>query len=306
MMDFYGNENVVNTLTSMLDGERVFHAFLLYGDGGVGKKTLASQLALRLVGAASTRLATAHPDIFWAQHEGKSENFTVESLRKMRVDAFTRPNDSEKKVYILADCDGISAAAQDVLLKIIEEPPSFVHFILTATDKSIFLPTILSRVISLGLAECSVADCRLALTKKGCSTGEIERAMDCFGGNIGQCEAYISGSELKRSVEVVHEITDSIISRSEYRLLKSLCALESEKRPLVCEVLMLLGQVLRDCAVLQLGGAAVGCYKEGAQRLGLSKRRLGEVYDAVQDAILQLQGNVNMNAELTALCGRMI
>lgn len=308
MMNFYGNNSTVSTLERMLDSERVSHAFLLCGDKGLGKKTLASALALKLVNAPTSRSALAHPDIIWAEHEGKSESFTLLGLRELRAGAYTLPNDADKKVYILADCDGISAQAQDVLLKIIEEPPPFVHFILTATDKSVFLPTILSRVISFSLTECSEGDCRAALTQKGFSEGEIDSAVSFFGGNIGNCEAYISGQELKRSVEIANKITDSIIRRSEYGLLKALSSLDGEKRQLSREVLCLLSKTLRDGAVLQLGGKTLGCYPLGAERLseGFTIWRLDAAYDAVQRTILHLDSNVNMNAELSALCGQLI
>jgi DNA polymerase-3 subunit delta' len=52
---------------------------------------------------------------------------------------------------------------QNLMLKLIEEPPDHAYFIFTASGKSAFLPTILSRVIALGVSECSEQECREAL-----------------------------------------------------------------------------------------------------------------------------------------------
>ena len=58
-------------------------------------------------------------------------------------------------MYIFSDADSIQLPAQNSLLKIVEEPPEFVYFIFTAASKDVFLPTIISRVISLGMSQCS-------------------------------------------------------------------------------------------------------------------------------------------------------
>ena len=57
----------------------------------------------------------------------------------------------------------MSVPAQNTLLKLIEEPPLHAVFIFTSSTKSVFLPTILSRIISLGVNEVSHEDCRKAL-----------------------------------------------------------------------------------------------------------------------------------------------
>ena len=79
-----------------------------------------------------------HPDIYETDGviKSKSKIFAVDSVRQIRDDAFIVPNESDCKVYIL---------------KILEEPPSYVYFIIVTTSRSTMLETVLSRVQTYSL-----------------------------------------------------------------------------------------------------------------------------------------------------------
>lgn len=88
-----------------------------------------------------------HPDIFVTDGiKGKSKNFTVDAVREIRDDAFVVPNESDKKIYILKNAHNMNEQAQNAILKILEEPPSYVYFIIVTESKSTMLETVLSRV----------------------------------------------------------------------------------------------------------------------------------------------------------------
>ena len=88
-----------------------------------------------------------HPDIFETDGiKGKSKNFTVDAVREIRDDAFVIPNESDKKIYILKNGHNMNEQAQNAILKILEEPPSYVYFIIITESKSTMLETVLSRV----------------------------------------------------------------------------------------------------------------------------------------------------------------
>lgn len=88
-----------------------------------------------------------HPDITETDGiKGKSRNFTVDAVREIRDDAFIVPNESDRKIYILKNAHNMNEQAQNAILKILEEPPSYVFFIIVTTSKSTMLETVLSRV----------------------------------------------------------------------------------------------------------------------------------------------------------------
>lgn len=305
----YGCKAVTDTLDSMMKSGRLSHAFLLFGEKGLGKKTLAAYFAEKIVCADREINPLSYPDIIWVEHSGVKQGFSVETLRNLCGDAYILPNNGDKKVYILTDCDNISIQAQNTLLKIIEEPPPFTHFIFTAQTKSVFLATVLSRVISLGVTECSHEECAEALREKlNCSENEINEAVSCFGGNIGLCLDYIGGGETRQVVFHVKALTESIGNKSEYGILKVLTALEGT-RPMAKEVLSMLGKVIRDSCVLRLDeGNYVGCDPNGARLLSssLSTNRAEKLYTLIQNTVTEIDSNVSMNLELASLCGQII
>ena len=88
-----------------------------------------------------------HPDIFTTDgKKGKSNTFSVDAIREIRDDAFIIPNESDKKIYVLKNGQNMNEQSQNAILKILEEPPSYVFFIIVTTSKSTMLETVLSRV----------------------------------------------------------------------------------------------------------------------------------------------------------------
>lgn len=88
-----------------------------------------------------------HPDITETDGvKGKSRNFTVDAVREIRDDAYIVPNESDRKIYILKNAHNMNEQAQNAILKILEEPPAYVFFIIVTTSKSTMLETVLSRV----------------------------------------------------------------------------------------------------------------------------------------------------------------
>lgn len=109
-----------------------------------------------------------HPDIFETDgKKGKSNTFSVDAIREVRDDAFIVPNESDKKIYILKNGQNMNEQAQNAILKILEEPPSYVFFIIVTTSKSTMLETVLSRVqvFSLLSDEEQITDKEMTIVK---------------------------------------------------------------------------------------------------------------------------------------------
>lgn len=118
-------------------------AILLHGRSGVGLYTAANELALRTTSKSS--IMTIEPD--------EKGSIKIKTIRELYGQ--TRTKHSEKLVIILDDADTMLAPAQNALLKLLEEPPSHVVFILTAHTPQALLPTILSRVQKLEILPIS-------------------------------------------------------------------------------------------------------------------------------------------------------
>lgn len=319
----YGKSSVTEPIRAMAKNGRMAHGFLLTGEKGVGKKLLSRYIAKSIlcddirdgVPCGVCRQCRRvdediHPDVITPERTGKTLIYGKDSIRDMYEDAYTMPNDCDAKVYLIPDCESLQEQTQNLLLKLIEEPPEYAYFIFTAVNKGIFLPTILSRVITLGVPECSDEECKAALRESGKYTEEqIESAVEAFRGSIGQCESSIEGTGLE-SAEICRKIVGAMASSDEYGLCRAFSEI-GESRDRFREILAMLDKVMRDvCAVRLYGSEAVfiGCCRDGAKKLAerMPFRKAIHIHEVIGQNIIYSNTNINVPLAAAALCGEMI
>ena len=91
-----------------------------------------------------------HPDVITVQ-DPEHKNIAVDVIREMRSDAYIRPNEGARKVYVFPDCSLLTEQDQNVLLKIVEEGPAYASFLFCAENSSAVLQTLRSRCVELKL-----------------------------------------------------------------------------------------------------------------------------------------------------------
>ena len=96
--------------------------------------------------------ARVHPDLAVVERitddKGKQKKeILVDQVRAMGADAYVLPNEAAEKVYIIKDADTMNEQAQNAALKILEEPPKGVHFILCVSNPERLLVTVRSRCV---------------------------------------------------------------------------------------------------------------------------------------------------------------
>ena len=141
LSEIVGQDHVTSLLDRALESNKVAHAYLLTGPRGTGKTSVARILAHKITGLPYD-IEDNNLDII--EIDAASNN-GVDNVRDLREKALVAPIKSQKKIYIIDEVHMLSKSAFNALLKIIEEPPEHVVFILATTDFDKVPDTIVSR-----------------------------------------------------------------------------------------------------------------------------------------------------------------
>ena len=95
-------------------------------------------------------LTGIHPDVITVR-DPEHRNIAVDVVRGIRSDAYIRPNEGARKVYIFPDCGLLTEQDQNVLLKVVEEGPPYAAFLFCAENAAVVLQTLRSRCVELKL-----------------------------------------------------------------------------------------------------------------------------------------------------------
>ncbi|MCI9428286.1 MAG: DNA polymerase III subunit gamma/tau [Eubacterium sp.] len=153
--DVKGQDHIVATLKNQIEADRIGHAYLFCGTRGTGKTTIAKIFAKAVNcerpsegspcgECASCRAVASGASMNVIEIDAASNN-GVDSIREIREEVTYRPTEGKYKVYIIDEAHMLSIGAFNALLKTLEEPPSYVIFILATTEAHKIPVTILSR-----------------------------------------------------------------------------------------------------------------------------------------------------------------
>ena len=157
--DIIGQEELCERLGTTI-GQTVAQSFLFTAPAGMGKHLFADELARSLVCSNPTKSggcgkcdncvyfkAGTHPDVRRYETDKGKKSISVATIREDLIpDTAMASQIADRKVYII-NIGNIELKYQNLLLKVLEEPPRGVVFILLCTDASLVLPTIMSRVV---------------------------------------------------------------------------------------------------------------------------------------------------------------
>ena len=232
MISIVGNDKLAVTIENFIKAKRIPHAILIEGEYGTGKHTLASFLTKAILCESENapclsckhcHLAdiSSHPDITVISPEDGKKNIAVSQIRELRNETVIKPHSALKRVFIIDCADTMNPNAQNALLKVLEEPPKTVMFILLAENKSALLDTIISRCVTLSITvpEFSVAYDYIKSTTNF-EKNLIEKALEDEKNNIGRALDSLNGVSSEGTVADAETFLNSAINCDRYTMLK--------------------------------------------------------------------------------------
>ena len=318
-MKIYGNNELLASTARMVAAGREPHSLILHGGKGLGKKAVAKYIAAQLMCEEGSGIPCGkchscmmiergtHPDLIFAEPNEKG-NYIVDDIRDDVVAAAPRtPSEGNIKVFVIPDLDlsvQTTVQVQNILLKLIEEPPDHTALILTARSRETFLSTIISRCVSLGVSPVTMQESGEYLQENypDRDITEIHEALEAGKGNIGRCRAYMEKEQFYYSAGLARDIAAAYTEGSEYNFLKTLAGSDGKKAQLR-EALYLFSELIRDACVMLTGGQAEGCDTRAAA--GLSRRLTlaagADLYDTVSSYIRRIDANCSLSLVCNSL-----
>ena len=153
--------DILSFLNSSCENGRLSHAYILSGDNDLELDKIALHITCLAMCTGFRKPCmdcdhckkiglNRHPDLKTvSSNDGKA--ISVDTIRNLNDDFHIRPNEADRKLFVIKQADKLTLSGQNALLKILEEPPENVIIILICSDSNILLPTVLSRCIKLSL-----------------------------------------------------------------------------------------------------------------------------------------------------------
>lgn len=235
--DIKGQDAIVTTLRNQIEANRIGHAYLFCGTRGTGKTSAAKVFAKAIncinpvngnpCGECASCKAIAAGNSMNVIEMDAASNNGVDNVREIKENVTYSPTDAKYKVYIIDEVHMMSSGAFNALLKTLEEPPSYVVFILATTEPHKLPITILSRCQRYDFRRIStdiIAD-RIREVVTSENIGIEDKAVSYIaksaeGGMrdalslLDQCTAFFLGKEItyERALEVLGAVDTSVFS----------------------------------------------------------------------------------------------
>ena len=273
-------ERVLQQIFDDLQYNKLSHAVLIDGGTAEEREEAARRTAQAILCAGRNKpcgvcascvkaAAHSHPDILVYSGGATVGSFKVDTVREIRAQASVLPNESDNKVFVLLACESMLPAAQNALLKILEEPPYYVRFVLCCSTQRAMLDTILSRVTVYSASDSAATNDEKA--------DEADR--------------------------LAHEILRVVSEQNEAQLLRVTAVFEKDKDlfRVTCHAL---ASVTADVLVRSVRAESDGGFTDEIVSR-ISQRRLLQIVDIANQTVQSMQENSNANLLLSCFCSRL-
>ncbi len=270
-------------ISRAISSGRFPHAVMLEGGSSEKRAELARRISASLLCKSGGSVPCAecpqckkalggyHPDVLFHNPSvaSKRPTYSVDRIREIRDETFIIPMEADLKISVLCEAQCMSPISQNAFLKILEEPPEYAVFILLAETKSVFLPTVLSRVTVYTLS--------------------------------GESQRDYQGESYKEAFAAAEKTAQALLSDSRFELVTA-AGVFDRNMLLLEEALPLMSLVFMNALKIKYSGGDTGTALEKKLSSKLSRRSLLTLIDSVDVLAGELKMNSNLNLTITRLC----
>lgn len=328
----YGNARLKSILARDLYNGKSAHAYIISGPSGSGKHTVAYEAAAAIscIGEKSEKApfpcgSCIHclkisrgvaPDLHIISR-GDKASIGVETIREMKLELYTTPNEAKAKVYIIEEADTMTPQAQNALLLSLEEPPPFVVFFLLTENPEALLETIRSRAPILRTEIFSPDVIRKYITERGyvntLSADQLSRMSDASvlgAGTIGKTMELIKATDAEfdkiavpgRQAKAIFKALCSSSTSDLTALLRDMPKTRDE----TINLLVLVLDAAKDACSVKKNAGVSTCFFSSADECrnavrSVSFTKICKIAEAVNQAVSDLEKNVSQTTVLSSL-----
>lgn len=316
--EIIGHEQQIGQLKHMLETGQLQHALLFTGPEGVGKMTAATLFAAAVLCENLSRqgeacgecpscrrlVQMAHPDFIKIAADGQT--IKIDQIRAMQQAMSVRPLMGSYRICVIEGAELMTDQAANSLLKLLEEPPAYLIFILTANRRYSLLDTIVSRCRSYRFETVAVNLITGFLTERGVPETLARTAARMSGGRVGLALRLAQPEGFTARDEAIGLLMD-LAALPMQRIWDIAAGLNDQDDKTVLELLTNIGCCLRDLAMVKTGvGAELAFSADQLERLselaaGWSRASLIKAYAAVRQAQRAIGGNANTRLTIESL-----
>ena len=332
-----GNEDTRNRIGRAIEAGTVPHAFLIGGPSGIGKSTLATEMAAAINCENMSDIDTAlpcgrcnncrriyegnYPDVKLLSKKKDKATLGVEAVKDFREDMFLSSTESEYKIYVIDDAECMTPEAQNALLKVLEEPPRSVIILLLAKECDRILTTIKSRAQYIAMTRFEESELSQWLIQhspearalKSTDPDRFDGIIMSADGRLGLAKNLLSKRLSDSNEEERGEIIKLIRSmgqKGSYADIHSALSAFPSKRAELSLSFERLMNALRDLIVIKYDESAKTVFFPNRQAAinacgDISVKRLISLYDAVNEAHELCARNANVSNLIASLCSNV-
>lgn len=314
--DILGNEHIVEHFKKAIENNKISHAYIINGEKGMGKRTVAKAFAMTLLceekgtvpcmkcHSCVQALTDNNPDLIMITPD-KPTTLSIDHIRQTLVnDVELKPYSNSHKVYIVEDAELMNNAAQNAILKTIEEPPEYAVIILLTTNISALLQTVLSRCVKLDMQPLKKEVVKKYLMEKEKVVDyQADIAVSFAGGNLGKAIELSKSQDFAEMLDEVIQLLRYIKDMQAYEVVAAVKR-ASEYKFRFTDYIDLMILWFRDVLVYKASqNVNELIFKDEIQTIKKhaaksSYNGIGHILEAMNKAKLRLKANVNFDVAI--------